>query len=251
MATGIEVLPRKTFEPWSRTLNSTKRFWCFTLLTVSASGVGMMGCAPSQSTTVAKVGEVTVASPAVENSAQVDEVASPEPAKQPSLEGNAFDFMNYEFTLPTRFEQAELPENIMPPEMKMGVWKSNEDASDPPGIFVVNCLTDEKYKTEASHDMRQSLVNYIAGTMNSMGIKILGRGATEKSEINGIQFTHFVWVGKRADNKECGGSVYGFLENDRMTTLLHISFESQPDKVMSEMKQHLASFRRKDEVGIP
>ena len=196
-------------------------------LVIATSG----GCKPAATTSTAPA---TSAQPA----------ATQGPAASAPVDGERAEFGDYAFTLPKGFQATEVPEGALPHNMRIGVWKLMIDETNPAALFLANSMTDAQQAKTATQNMRQALVNYSAGTTDSMGIKIQQRGKTETTQVNGITLTHFNWLAQRADGKQMGGVVYGFVEGDTMTTLLHMVFEGDPETVMSEMKQHIASFHR-------
>lgn len=178
--------------------------------------------------------------------------AEPDPNSEPTLDTGSSPnekipgtslhvFENLELHLLKRLERKEIPDGVLPNGMKMAVWQSTVDEETPETVLIASIVTDPRLKEEFK-SMRQTLVNFSAGSSKSMGVKILGWGETQDSDINGISMTHSEWVGL-AGTREVGGKIFGMLQDETLTSFFFISFSENPDEALAQIDQQMRTLR--------
>jgi hypothetical protein len=144
----------------------------------------------------------------------------PDPGRADELT-QTVTFDKYQMSLPKGYA-ADPPKSAG--SMKVFSWKGPAPADLPPPVLIATVTADKKLVEEAKKNMRQTLVNYSAGTTTSSGIKIAKRGPTETGSLAGIEFSRFTWSGTTAAGVAVSGLAYGGIDEPNAVILLAINF---------------------------
>lgn len=150
---------------------------------------------------------------------------------------------DYQFYLPANYSGGE--SKGLPPNLKSGGWKGVAKEGEQPGIVMFTISSNAVMEKEAKNNMRQALVNFSAGTLESMGVNITTRGKTETGTLTGIPFSRFAFTASTKNQLAVKGIVYGGIDNGKFVSFIVMGFEPIADTQNRWHESVVATLKRR------
>jgi hypothetical protein len=120
-------------------------------------------------------------------------------------------------------------------------WRIESGADLPKALLSATIADDKKMVDEARNNMKQTLINFTAGSTRPLNIEVKRESDVETGSLSGIPFSRFKW---RGDGQPSRGLSYGGVNGDQAILFVVICFGQDSEATQGLMQAVLATLKK-------